>query len=207
MAFTAGDILCCSSDACVLLDVNAGSAAETWELIPHVTFIGVTETSTTPKLVTSSSGGAELSGCGTVARAGNLALACHNGVGPGPLCINSIHRIRWAQDCSVIWDPDTDTVEASPNELLYFEAVVRIVSVPVLYDIKGNAPIEINYGFEVQRWINYPTVHSSHSGSSQVSAITARECRSGTRSTRSWSLRQVISSKKSSSGLWTMSSC
>jgi hypothetical protein len=143
----------------VLLDTNAGSAAETWDLLPHVTLVGVTETSTTPKLVTSSSGGAELSACGTVARAGNLAYACHSGVGPGMLCINSLHRIRWAQDCTEIWDDGA--VVANPDENLYFEAVVRITSVPVIYDIAGNQPIILNYGFDVQRWVVHPSIQST----------------------------------------------
>lgn len=155
MAFTAGDVLCCASDACVLLDTNAGSGAETWDLIPHVTLIGVTETSSTPKLVTSSSAGAELSSCGTVSRSGNLALACHNGVSPGPLCINSIHRIRWAQDCEEIWTGGA--VVAVPTTSLYFEAVIRITSVPVIFDIAGNQAIVVNYTFDVQTWVNYPT--------------------------------------------------
>ena len=161
MPFTAGDVLCCASDACVLLDTNAGSAAETWDLIPHVTLIGVTETSSTPKLVTSSSGGAELSSCGTVSRSGNLALACHSGVGPGPLCINSIHRIRWAQDCDEIWTGGA--VVGSPDATMYFEAVIRITSVPVIFDIAGNQAIVVNYTFDVQTWENYPTCQTPQS--------------------------------------------
>jgi hypothetical protein len=159
MPFTAGDILCCASKACVLLDTNAGSSAETWDLLPHVTLIGVTETSNTPKLVTSSSKGAELSSCGTVTRAGNLALACHSGVGPAMLCINSLHRIRWSDDCDNIWDEEEGEVVAVPSLGLYFEAVIRITSVPVIFDIAGNQAIVVNYGFDVQRWINHPTVN------------------------------------------------
>lgn len=158
MAFTAGDILCCPATACVLLDTNDGPSVESWDLLPHVTLIGVTETSSTPKLVTSSSEGAELSACGTVARSGNLALACHSGVGPGPLCINSIHRIRWSQVCDWIWL--NGAVVVAPDVDLYFEAVIRITSVPVIYDIAGNQPIVINYGFDVLRWVNYPPCQS-----------------------------------------------
>jgi hypothetical protein len=158
MPFTAGDILCCASDACVLLDTAAGSASETWDLIPHVTLIGFTETANTPKLVTSSSGGAELSSCGTVTRNGNLALACHNGTGPYMLCINSIHRIRWAQDCDDIWTAGNDI--ENPTEGLYFEAVIRITSVPVILDIAGNQAIIVNYGFDVLRWVHHPSVDS-----------------------------------------------
>tara|TARA_R110000868_G_scaffold87608_1_gene244838 strand:+ start:208 stop:708 length:501 start_codon:yes stop_codon:yes gene_type:complete len=156
MAFTAGDILCCASDACVLLDEAAGSGAEDWDLIPHVTLIGVTETANTPKLVTSSSGGAELSSCGTVTRSGNLALACHSGSGPGMLCINSLHRIRWSDNCDNIWLNGIPV--ANPVEGFYFEAVIRITSVPVIYDIAGNQAIVVNYGFDIQRWVHHPTV-------------------------------------------------
>jgi hypothetical protein len=157
MAFTAGDILCCSSDACVLIDTNAGSASETWDLIPHVTLIAHTETATTPKLVTSSSAGAEISACGTVTRSGSLSLACHNGVGPGMLCINDIHRIRWAQDCDQIWT--SGAVVGSPDEDFYFEAVIRITSVPVSYDIAGNAAIVLAYTFDIVRWVNHPSTN------------------------------------------------
>ena len=158
MAFTAGDILCCASDACVLLDTAGGSGSETWDLIPHVTLIGVTETSNTPKLVTSSSAGAELSSCGTVTRSGNLAYACHNGTSPNMLCINSLHRIRWAQDCDQIWT--SGAVVADPVEGHYFEAVIRITSIPVIFDIAGNQAIVVNYGFDIQRWVHHPTVDS-----------------------------------------------
>jgi len=158
MAFTAGDILCCASDACVLLDTAAGSGSETWGLIPHVTLIGVTETANTPKLVTSSSAGAELSSCGTVTRSGNLAYACHNGISPNMLCINSLHRIRWAQDCDQIWT--SGAVVADPVEGLYFEAVIRITSIPVIFDISGNQAIVVNYGFNVVRWVHHPSVDS-----------------------------------------------
>lgn len=158
MPFTAGDILCCVSKVCVLLDTNAASASETWDLIPHVTLIGVTETSNTPKIVTSSSGGAEISSCGTVTRSGNLAYACHNGTGPNMLCINALHRIRWAQDCDEIWT--SGAVVANPTEGNYFEAVIRINSVPVIYDIAGNQAIVVNYGFDVVRWVHHPSVDS-----------------------------------------------
>ena len=153
--FTAGLDLCCPTAACVLLDTAAGSATETWDLIPHVTLIGITETANTPKLVTSSSGGAEISACGQIARSGNLAIACHDGVEPGILCANSIHRIRWSLFCDYIWDAANNEADTTPT--FYFEAVIRITSVPIIFDIAGNQPVVTNYGFDILRWIAWPT--------------------------------------------------
>jgi hypothetical protein len=74
------------------------------------------------------------------------------------LCINALHRIRWAQDCDEIWT--AGAVVANPTEGNYFEAVIRINSVPVIYDIAGNQAIVVNYGFDVVRWVHHPSVDS-----------------------------------------------
>lgn len=158
MVFSAG-VLCCPSTACVLIDTAAGSDTETWDLIPHVTQIGVTETANTPKLVTSSTGGAETSACGTVSRTGVLDIACHSGVAPDILCINGTYRLRWSEDCSNIWE---DGVGAVSDELagIHFEAVVRITTVPIIYNIAGNTATIFSYTFDVIEWITYPDCQS-----------------------------------------------
>jgi len=156
MPFTAGLDLCCPTAACVLLDTAAGSETETWDLIPHVTLIGITETVNTPKLVTSSSAGAEISACGQIARSGNLAIACHSGVEPNILCANAIHRIRWALFCNNIWDADGNVALSDNDAAYYFEAVIRITSFPFILDIAGNQPVVTNYGFDILRWITIP---------------------------------------------------
>jgi len=156
MPFTAGLDLCCPTAACVLLDTAAGSETETWDLIPHVTLIGITETANTPKLVTSSSAGAEISACGQIARSGNLAIACHSGVEPNILCANAIHRIRWALFCDNIWDADGNVALSDNDAAYYFEAVIRITSFPFILDIAGNQPVVTNYGFDILRWITIP---------------------------------------------------
>jgi hypothetical protein len=156
MTFTAGD-LCCVSSACVLLDLQTTESEESWELIPHVTQISSTQTANTPKLVTSSTNGNETSACGTVTNVGTLAIACHSGVAPGRLCINKLYRIRWAQDCDDIWDAETDTaVSDGYTGTNYFEAKIRITSVPDDFNIAGNAPLVHNYGFDVTEWITLP---------------------------------------------------
>ena len=158
MPFTAGTLLCCPTTACVLIDSNASSSAETWDLIHHVTLIGFTESTTTPKLVTSSSNGGEISACGTIQRSGNLAIACHNGTGPGSttfLCTNEVYGLRWAQDCDEIWNSGTGLPVDTPTGQ-YFEALVRITSVPVIYDIAGNQPIVTNYAFDIIEWVTSP---------------------------------------------------
>lgn len=158
MAFSAGD-LCCSSDACVLVDTNAGETAYTWDKIPHVTEISHTEQVSSPSLVTSSTAGQEQSVCGTVKTTGNLAIACHGGTAPGVLCANSKYRIRWALDCDAIWTGGA--VVATPAVGSYFEAVVRIVSVPISYNISGNQAIVFNYGWELVEWVNYPSCQTA----------------------------------------------
>jgi hypothetical protein len=153
--------LCCSSDACVLLDKSAGSDSEDWELIPHVTYVGTTETVNSPKLVTSSTGGRETSACGTVVQSGTLTLACHLGVGPAILGINRTYRIRWSPLCDSIWDSDDEIPVADPDEETYFEALIRITTVPLLYDISGNAATTFAYTFDVISFINYPPVQTA----------------------------------------------
>lgn len=158
MAFKAGE-LCCSSTACVLLDVDTGSESEEWDLIPHVTQISVTQAVNSPKLVTSSTGGLETSACGSISSTGNLAIACHGGTGPGFLCANRVYRIRWSEDCSNIWNPDSGAV--ADNEAGYhFEALIRITNVPVDYNIAGNTALIFNYGFDVVEWITSPPCQS-----------------------------------------------
>jgi hypothetical protein len=46
---------------------------------------------------------------------------------------------------------------------MYFEAVIRITSVPVIFDIAGNQAIVVNYTFDVQTWENYPTCQTPQS--------------------------------------------
>lgn len=154
MPFSAGADLCCASEACVLLDVTSTSA-ESWDLIPHVTGISSSESASDNGLVTSSSGGLEIASCGTVTTTGTLSLACHSGVGPGLLCINTNYRLRWSDDCDNIWT--AGAVVAAPNIEKHFEAIVKINSVPVNFDIKGNSPVETVYGWKLVQWINRPT--------------------------------------------------
>lgn len=157
MAFSAGD-LCCASSACVLLDVSATSS-ETWDLLPHVTNVGFTQTANTPKIVTSSSAGEEISVCGNVTTTGTLTLACHNGVSPGVLCINYIYQLRWSVDCDEIWTGGA--VVGSPTANNYFQARVRITSVPITYDIAGNQAVQYQYTWELVEWVNYPGCEAS----------------------------------------------
>ena len=156
MPFIAGDF-CCSHSACVLLDVNASYSASTWDLIPHVTQISTTETANTPKLVTSSTNGREVGACGTVASVGTLAIACHSGSSqPGILCINRLYRIRWSEECDNIWDDVAGSAIANNLAGLHFEATIRITSVPIDFNIKGNSILEFSYGFDVVEWITQP---------------------------------------------------
>lgn len=156
MAFTAGD-LCCASNACVLLDTSSTSS-EVWDLIPHATQMSFNTQVTTPKLVTSSSAGQEISVCGTEATTGVLAFACHDGVSPGLLCANYVYRLRWSVNCENIWDSGAVVGPADPDT--YFEARVRITSVPIDYNISGNQAVVYNYGWELVEWINTPTCQS-----------------------------------------------
>ena len=146
MTFTAGD-LCCASSACVMLDTSPSESAASWDTIPHVTQIAFTKTSNTPKLVTSSTNGAETSVCGIVSQTGTLAIACHNGAGPAPFCINGKYHIMWSIDC--------DNLLESPEDP-YYEANIRITSVPVDMNISGNQAIIYNYAFDIIEWLHEP---------------------------------------------------
>lgn len=148
MVFSAGN-LCCASDACVQLDTASGESSASWDTIPHVTDISFTKQANNAKLVTSSSNGNEIPICGTVTSTGTLAIACHDGNQPNPFCINGNYRIRWSIDC----DTFTDGSPADP----YYEAIIKITSVPVSMNIKGNQPQEVPYAFEVVEWIHEPT--------------------------------------------------
>ena len=150
MTFSAGE-LCCPSEACVLLDLTASASSATWEAIPHVTRVAFTKTSAVKKLVTSSTAGNEKTACGTVSSTGNLAIACHDGTAPAPFAINGIYHLRWSIYC--------EGLDESPD-WVYYEANIRIVSVPVDFDIAGNAPIVYNYGFEVDEWLHEPTTQT-----------------------------------------------
>jgi len=147
MPFTAGE-LCCASEACVMIDLTASGSSASWDTIPHVTRIAFTKTASVKKLVTSSTGGNEKTACGSVASTGNLAIACHNGDAPAPLGINKIYHLMWSVNCDNILETPADP---------YYEANVRITSVPVDFDIAGNAPVIYNYGFEVDEWLHEPT--------------------------------------------------
>lgn len=151
MPFLPGE-LCCVSRACVLLDTSAGATAQSWDRIPHVTNISFTQTANSQKLVTSSTGGRETSACGTVTQTGTLEIACHAGVGPGLLCVNQTYRIRWSEDCDNIWDVDGCAAVADNNMGNHFEAVIRVTSLPVNYNIQGNAPIIYAYNFDIVGW-------------------------------------------------------
>lgn len=161
MTFAAGD-LCCISAACVLIDTSSGSSAFSWSKIPHVTQISTTQTANTPKLVTSSTNGNETSVCGTVSNAGTLAIACHGGTEPGRLCINGKYRIRWSQDCDNIWDDtgadvDGEGTAVADNEAgIYYEATIRITSVPDDMNISANQAFIRNYGFDIIEWVELP---------------------------------------------------
>lgn len=154
MPFSPGE-LCCVSNACVLLDTDVSSNQLTadWDLIPHVTNISVELGAQSQKLVTSSTGGAETSTCGTVTQTGNLAIACHGGVAPKYLCVNKTYRIRWAHDCDLIWNK----AQCAPFEGplvpgTYLEAVIRITRLPIQYNIQGNSAIIFDYTFDVVGW-------------------------------------------------------
>ena len=147
MTFTAGN-LCCASDACVLLDVNAGESAASWDTIPHVTDISFQKQANNATLITSSTSGNEVPVCGSVKSTGTLAIACHDGVQPNPFCINGNYHLMWSIDCDNILESPTDP---------YYEAIVKITSVPVSMNIKGNQPQEVAYGFEVVEWLHEPT--------------------------------------------------
>jgi len=147
MPFSAGE-LCCPSEACVLLDTNTAESSASWDTIPHVTRIAFTKTSAVKKLVTSSTNGNEKTACGTVSNTGNLAIACHDGTAPAPFAINGIYHIMWSVNCDNILESPTDP---------YYEANIRIISVPVDFDIAGNSPVIYNYGFEVDEWLHEPT--------------------------------------------------
>jgi len=150
MPFTAGD-LCCAMDACVLLDTSSSASSATWDRIPHVTQISFTKTANTPKIVTSSTNGGETSVCGIVSQTGNLAIACHNGASqPAPFCINGKYHIMWSIDCENIEDAD-------PFEDPYYRAEIRITSVPVDFNIAGNAAVVFNYTFDIIEWIHEPS--------------------------------------------------
>jgi hypothetical protein len=132
----------------VLLDTNTNESAASWDTIPHVTRIAFTKTSAVKKLVTSSTNGNEKTACGTVSNTGNLAIACHDGTAPAPFAINGIYHIMWSVNCDNILESPTDP---------YYEANIRITSVPVDFDIAGNSPVIYNYGFEVDEWLHEPT--------------------------------------------------
>ncbi|MEY2724154.1 MAG: hypothetical protein RLZZ458_21 [Planctomycetota bacterium] len=157
MPFEAGE-LCCSSSACVLLDTNTGSGT-TWDKIPHVTQISVNQTANTPKLVTSSTGGKETSACGTVTQTGNLAVACHRGVGPGYLTVNNVYRIRWAEDCTYIWNAETCAAFSDGDAANYLDAYIRITTVPIDFNISGNAATIYNYSFDIVGWVVSPETY------------------------------------------------
>ena len=151
MPFSPGE-LCCVSRACVLLDTSGGATATAWDRIPHVTNISVQQTANTQKLVTSSTGGRETSACGTVTQTGTLEVACHDGVGPAFLCVNNTYRIRWSADCDNIWDVDACAALSEQNAGEYLEAVIRVTTLPINYNIQGNAPIVYAYSFDVVGW-------------------------------------------------------
>ena len=161
MPFAAGT-LCCSQTMCVLVDeavdsngdrVNDGSA---YDKIPHVTQMAFTETASTPKIVTSDSGGRELSLCGTVSTTGNLSIACHDGNSP-EFCINEEIRVRWSIDCDNIWDSLSNTVKNPPTAGTYYEAKVRITSKPIDYNVSQAGATLLNYSWEVTEWITQGT--------------------------------------------------
>lgn len=154
MPFSAGSDLCCAAYACVLLDTNTGSG-KTWDKIPHVTQISFNEQANNPGLVTSDSAGLEIPVCGLVQTTGNLSIACHSGTGPGLLCINTNYRLRWSVDCDNIWDNGSAVADNLAGE--HFEALVKITSVPLDYNIKGNTAVETNYGFRVIEWTTKPS--------------------------------------------------
>jgi hypothetical protein len=147
MPFTAGD-LCCSQNACVMLDETANSGSASWDTIPHVTQIQWTEQANTPKLVTSSSAGNEISVCGTVSNTGVLAIACHDGDQPAPFAINGKYHIMWSIDCDNLGDSPADP---------YYRATIRIVTVPNDFNIAGGGAVIVAYGFEIIEWLHKPT--------------------------------------------------
>ena len=151
MPFVPGE-LCCVTRACVLIDTTPNGSSATWDRIPHVTNISVQQTANTQKLVTSSTGGKETSACGTVTQTGTLAVACHSGTEPGYLCVNQSYRIRWSLDCDNIWDVTSCSAVADNDMGVHLEAYIRITSLPINYNIQGNAPVIQEYNFDVIGW-------------------------------------------------------
>jgi hypothetical protein len=168
MPFAAGE-LCCSSKACVLLNVLAapGASSGTWDKIPHVTNISVQQASNNPKLVTSSTKGKETSACGTVTQTGTLEMACHKGVGPGVLAINNVYQIAWAEDCDSIWDSETCQSTSFTNN--YYQAFIRITQVPVNMNISGNQAQLFTYQFEVVSWVVGPDDYAQNPETDAIS--------------------------------------
>lgn len=152
MPFSAGD-LCCANTACVLLDTSTGTSA-VWDKIPHVTQIAFNMQSNTPKLVTSSTDGKETSICGTVSQNGNLAIACHEGAGPQVFTVNSIYHIRWASDCSKIWNKSTCTPITTPTS--HYEAYVRITQMGLDLNLSASQAIINNFAFDIVSWVKGP---------------------------------------------------
>lgn len=169
MPFAAGE-LCCSSKACVLLNVLAapGASSGTWDKIPHVTNISVQQASNNPKLVTSSTKGKETSACGTVTQTGTLEMACHKGVGPGVLAINQVYQIVWSDDCDNIWD----SAECEPivtRTGAFYQAFIRITQVPVNMNISGNQAQLFSYQFEIVSWVVGPDDYAQNSEADSIS--------------------------------------
>lgn len=149
--YTAGEF-CCSSEACVGI---WDSDSETWEKIPHATEITHNEQAQSNGLVTSSTGGQEQAMCGPITTTGTLGIACHDGFGPGLLCVNTNYNLRWASDCALIFDGDGDAI--SPSAGTYWEAQVKITGNPINYNIsQGGTPIYV-YPWRLVRWIAKPT--------------------------------------------------
>ena len=163
MTFSAGE-LCCSLDACVLLDTNTGESVS-WDKIPHVTEINVNFQANTQKITTSSTRGKETSICGTVSQTGTLSIACHKGVGPGFFAVNRIYHLMWSANCADIWDFD-ECEALNQRTGTYFQAYVRITQAPLPVNIAGSQVTVYQYSFDIVSWVVSPEDYSqaSHVG-------------------------------------------
>lgn len=150
--FNAGEF-CCAFNGCVLI-YDAGN--ETWEKIPHTTEVSFNAQAQQNGLVTSSTGGEEQAFCGIVNTTGTLGIACHDGDTIGALCLNNNYSLRWAVDCDLIWNDTTGTAVAVPTAGTYYQALVKITSLPLNLNFSNNAVPTIVYQWKLVAWRETP---------------------------------------------------
>lgn len=148
-------LLCCSQFACALI-----KTAGAWEKLPHQTEVTFNTAVTSTGTVTSDTNGREAKSCGTVATTGTLGIACHDG-DEIRLEPNAKYKIRFAKDCSEIWNEGTGdygSAVANPTAGTYYEGIVLITGEPTNYNISASdTPITV-YTWELDGdWIEQPS--------------------------------------------------